>query len=62
MEDVDVDNEASVMPQFGHQPSFGKKRSYLHIYVPYIHAVCVVLMECLKRRSNKAIAETPQSV
>ena len=48
MEDVDVDNEASVMPQFGHQPSFGKKRSYLHIFVPNIHAVCVALMECFK--------------
>ena len=27
VEDVDVDNEASMMPRFGHQPSFGKENN-----------------------------------
>ena len=30
VEDVDLDNEASVMPLFSHQPSFGNKKNYYY--------------------------------
>lgn len=32
VEDVDVDNEASMMSRFGHQPSFGNENNNYYSY------------------------------